>query len=91
MLSAEYTNIMTVSPDTTSILQHAYNGQVYINSTNGILSDGFVKIVLDELFLPVCGSANVLNQYTADSVCRQLGYSNALAFEASLTRFELVF
>ena len=54
-----------------------YNGQIYLyNDMTYLNSSGILYLYYDNKWLPVC--ARYFNQYVADSVCRQLGYTNAI-------------
>ena len=74
-----------------SILSPSYEGQIalytiapYVPPVNVSLSSGVVGIFFHRSAKPglICGTG--LDQNVADTACRQLGYTNALSFNASL-------
>lgn len=63
--------------DNTLITANPYNGQVQLIG-NGVKSSGLVEIFLHNQWGTICGQH--FNEAAADSVCRQLGYTNAKNF-----------
>ena len=55
-----------------------YSGQIYLHEGTSLIfnSSGILYSYYDNQWLPVC--ARSFKQNAADSVCRQLGYTNAL-------------
>lgn len=55
-----------------------YNGQVYLENYNSYInSSGEPYLHFNDQWLPVC-VAEPFNQYIADTVCHQLGYTGAI-------------
>ena len=73
-----------------SITDHPYEGQIFLSPTKGkhpanvSLSSGVVRIFFYELTQIglLCGTG--FDQNAANSACRQLGYTNAHSFNASI-------
>ena len=62
--------------ENTSVTDNPYDGQVHLVSGADIVkSDGTLEVYLNNNWRAVCSEG--LMEPAADSVCRQLGYTNA--------------
>ena len=68
-------------PGSSSLASTPYRGQVRLVNANLTLSmsSGRVEVFQGQEWGTVCNHANQFTQAAADTVCRQLGYTEALA------------
>ena len=70
---------LVVITENTTITENPYDGQVRLVSDDDIIkSDGKLEVYLNNNWRAVC--SEVFTDTEADSVCRQLGYTNATGF-----------
>ena len=71
---------LVVITGNTTITENPYDGQVrLVGGDDGVKSDGRLEIYLNNIWRAVC-SEGFTETAEADSVCRQLGYTNAISF-----------
>lgn len=76
-------NDMVLQCQTTPLWTHPYETQVRLGSESGTsLSSGTLEIFLDDKWGNVCG--DMFSQKSADSACRQMGYTTASSHKTTL-------